>query len=165
MRVWTVIRQPQLDCECQTLTWLNCDTEMNGRKKEATKLRCSVCTKFKANIASKRNFSEKWLLGADSVRTSNIWDHAKADQHVHAKNLLNMPESGSDPCSYTPITRGFLTPKKISYDTSLTSPTSQPSKKIHLESIHNCASWKHITELPLEVRTQLKLLEKPSHTT
>ena len=26
------------DSECQTLTWLDCDTEMNGRKKEVTKL-------------------------------------------------------------------------------------------------------------------------------
>ena len=56
-------------------------------------LQCSVCTKFKANIASRRNFSEKWLLGADLVHTSNIRDHAKADQHMHAMNLLIMPET------------------------------------------------------------------------
>ena len=66
-----------LDCECQTLTWLDCDTEMNSRKKEVTKLQYSVCAKFKANIASRTNFSEKWLFGVDLVCTSNIQDHAK----------------------------------------------------------------------------------------
>ena len=75
-----------------------------------TKLRCAVCTKFKASIASRRNFSEKWLLGADSVHTSNIRDHAKADQHTHAMNLLKREharESGSDPSSYAPIARAL----------------------------------------------------------
>lgn len=100
----------ELDCECQTVTWLDCDTELSGRKKLVTKLRCSVCAKFKANIFSRRNFSEKWLLGAESVRTSNIRDHAKADQHVHAMNLLKREHaraSGSDPTSYAPIARAL----------------------------------------------------------
>ena len=97
-----------LDGECQTHTWLECDTEMNGRKKEVTKLQCTVCTKFKTSIASRRNFSEKWLLEADSVRTSNIRDHAKADQHTHVMNLLKRKrprESDSDSSSYAPIAR------------------------------------------------------------
>ena len=33
------------------------------------------------------NFSEKWISGADSVWTTNVHDHAKSDQHVHAMNL------------------------------------------------------------------------------
>ena len=99
-----------LDGECQTHTWLDCDTEMNRRKKEVTKLRCAVCTKFKTSIASRRNFSEKWLLGADSVRTSNIRDHAKADHHMHATNLLKRErprESGHDSSSCAPIARAL----------------------------------------------------------
>ena len=164
-------RKADLNGECQTHTWLDCDTEMNGRKKEVTKLRCAVCTKFKTSIASRRNFSEKWLLGADLVCTSNIRDHAKADQHTHAMNLLKRErarESGSDSSSYAPIARAlkrFLTLKKTSYDTKSTSHTSPPSKKFRLGSTHSCVSWKHDMESPLGVHTRMRLLVKPSHIT
>ena len=48
-----------MDRECLTITWLNCDTElMSGRKNIVTKLRCSVCATFKTRIATKRNVSE-----------------------------------------------------------------------------------------------------------
>ena len=45
-----------LDRECQTVSWLDCDTEMNGRKKEVTKLQCTVCTKFKKKLQLKVAF-------------------------------------------------------------------------------------------------------------
>ena len=57
-----------------------------------------------------RNFSENWLWGAESVRTSNIRDHAKADQHTHAMTLLKREHarnSGSDPTAYAPIARAL----------------------------------------------------------
>jgi len=41
-----------------------------------------------------RNYSDKWIVGADSVRTSNIRDHAHSDQHQHAMSLY-YKESGS----------------------------------------------------------------------
>ena len=100
----------ELDRDCQTVTWLYCDTELSGRKSLVSKLRCTVCTKFKATIESRRNFSEKWLLGAESVRTSNIRDHAKADQHTQAMNLLKREHarvSGLDVTSYTPLARAL----------------------------------------------------------
>ena len=100
----------ELDRDCHTVTWLDCDTEVSGKKKIVTKLRCSVCSKFKTSIATRRNFSEKWLLGAESVRTSNIRDHAKADQHTHAMTLLKREHarmSGSDPTAYAPIARAL----------------------------------------------------------
>ena len=100
----------ELDRDCQTVTWLECDTEVSGKKKIVTKLRCAVCSKFKTSIATRRNFSEKWLLGAESVRTSNIRDHAKADQHTTAMTLLKREharKSGSDPTSYAPIARAL----------------------------------------------------------
>ena len=97
----------ELDHDCQTVAWLDCDTELSGI---VSKFRCTVCTKFKANIESRRNFSEKWLLGVESVRTSNIRDHAKADQQVQAMNLLKREHaraSGSDVTSYAPIARAL----------------------------------------------------------
>ena len=99
-----------MDRECLTVTWLDCDTELSGRKKIVTKLRCSVCAKFKTRIATRRNFSERWLLGAESVRTSNIRDHARADQHAHAMSLLKQEHaraSDSGCSSYAPIAKAL----------------------------------------------------------
>ena len=93
------------DQECLIVTWLDCDTELSGRKKIVTKLRCSVCAKFKRRIATRRNFSERWLLGAESVRASNIHNHARADQHIYAMSLLKQEHaraSGSGCSSYCP---------------------------------------------------------------
>ena len=47
-------------------------------------------------------------MGAESICTSNIHDHAKAEQHVHAMNLLKTEhaiQSGSDPTTCAPIAR------------------------------------------------------------
>ena len=78
---------------------------MSARKKVVTKLLCSVCKKFRARIEHRRNFSERWIIGADSVRTSNIRDHSRADQHVHAMMLLKKEHASSSgaSCSYSPI--------------------------------------------------------------
>ena len=73
-----------MDWECPTATWFDCDTELSGRKKIVMKLQCSVCAKFKTRITTRRNFSERWLRGAESVRTSNIHDHVRADQYIYA---------------------------------------------------------------------------------
>ena len=62
-------------------------------KRIVSKLRCSTCAKFKVKIASRRNFSDQWIVGADSVRSSNIRDHARADQHTHALNLLKKEQA------------------------------------------------------------------------
>ena len=32
----------ELDRDCQTVSWLECDTEVSGKKKIVTKLRCGV---------------------------------------------------------------------------------------------------------------------------
>ena len=98
-----------LDQECQTISWLECDTEP-GRKRAVTKLRCDVRVKFRTSISYRRNFSHKWILGAESIRSSNIRDHAKADQHVTAMNLLKRERArltGSDPSSCAPIVRAL----------------------------------------------------------
>ena len=77
----------ELDRDCQTVSWLDCKSKVVAGKRIVSKLRCSMCAKFKAKIGSRRNFSDRWIVGADSVRTSNIRDHARADQHTHAMNL------------------------------------------------------------------------------
>ena len=44
-----------------------------------------MCVKNNDRITGRRNFSDKWIVGADCVKTSNIRD--QSDQHVHAMNL------------------------------------------------------------------------------
>ena len=53
-----------------------------------TKLKCRVCAKYSEWIKGRKNFSNKWISGADLVRMTNVLNHAKSDQHVHAINLL-----------------------------------------------------------------------------
>ncbi len=98
----------ELDKECGTVSWLDCDTNSTGAKKTATKLKCKMCIKFKNKICGRRNYSDKWVVGADSVRTSNIKDHARTDQHQHAMTLLakeHAEAKGQGPASYAPIVR------------------------------------------------------------
>lgn len=101
-----------MDKECQTVTWLDCDTEVQAGKRFVTKLRCSVCTKFKVKIEGQRNFSECWITGAESVRNSNIRDHARSDQHERAMNLLKRERaiaSNAPTSSYAPIAQALST--------------------------------------------------------
>ena len=72
------------DRELQTLTWLNCHSQFDSGKRVVTKLSCSICSKYQDKIKGRKNFSEKWINGAESLRTSNLKDHAHTDQHKHA---------------------------------------------------------------------------------
>ena len=76
------------DREYETITWLDCKTSVKGGTKVVKKLKCTVCTMFYSCILCKRNFSDQWISGADSVRISNICDHPSSNQHSHAMALL-----------------------------------------------------------------------------
>ena len=84
----------EFDKDCQMISWLDCDVSGTAGKKIVEKLKCKVCLKYKARIECKRNYSEKWLIGADSVRTSNIRDHARSDQHLYAMSLFKKESGG-----------------------------------------------------------------------
>ena len=75
--------QRDLDREYQTMTWLDCSSEKERGKKVVVQLKCKVCSDFVEKIRGRKNFSEKWIVGADSVRVSNVRDHAQNDQHTH----------------------------------------------------------------------------------
>ena len=59
----------------------------------------------------RRNYSDKWVIGAESLCTSNIRDHAKTtpDQHQHATMILwkeqQAAAKGLGPSTYAPIAR------------------------------------------------------------
>ncbi len=98
--------QNELDKEFQAMSWLDC--EVSGAK--ITKLACKICRKFETKIVGRRNYSNKWVVGAESVRISNIKDHAKTDQHAHAMMLLKKEHAkaaGLGPCSYAPIAKAL----------------------------------------------------------
>lgn len=99
-----------LDRECKTLSWLDCVTSIENGNKVVEKLKCTVCTRFKDKIMGRRNFSNKWIVGAESVRTSNLRDHARNDQHAHAMMLLNKERcqaQGLNLSSYAPIAKAL----------------------------------------------------------
>ena len=103
---WTT----QYDQEWQKVTWLDCETVPEGGTKLVVKLKCKVCRKYK--IVGRRNFSEKWISGAESVKTTNIVDHAKSDQHIHAMNLHKKELALSknlSVASYAPIAQSMNT--------------------------------------------------------
>ena len=77
----------QYDSEFQTVSWLDCETSVEAGSRVVTELKCRVCARFRSKIIGKKNFSDKWINGAESVRTTNVVDHAKSNQHTHAMNL------------------------------------------------------------------------------
>ena len=86
---------------------------MESGKKVVFKLLCKVCTQFEEKIKSRKNFSSKWIAGADLVRTSNVRYHAHNDQHTHAMSLLKKQRALSTdlvPSSYAPIAQAFARP-------------------------------------------------------
>ena len=89
-----------LDRECSTMSWMDCETHVGARKKVETKLLYSICKKYKERIEHRRNFSKRWIIGADSVRTSNIRDHSHAKQHVLAMMLQKKEHAISSGASF-----------------------------------------------------------------
>ena len=83
----------ELEHDCRTVSWLDCESKVVAGKRMVSKLRSSTCAKFKVKIVSCRNFSNRWIVGADSVHTSNIRDHARADKHTHAINILKKEQA------------------------------------------------------------------------
>ena len=100
----------ELDKECHTLSWLDCEVSGVGSKKSVIKLKCKVCVQFQDKIVGRRNYSDKWVNGADSIRTSNIKDHSHSDQHAHAMILLKKDQAqakGLQTSSYAPIAKAL----------------------------------------------------------
>ena len=95
------------------LSWLKYNCAVESGKKVVFKLLCKVCTQFEEKIKSRKNFSSKWIGGADLVRISNVRDHAHNDQHTHAMSLLKKQRALSAdlvPSSYAPIAQAFARP-------------------------------------------------------
>jgi len=77
-------------------------------KKIVIKLKCKICAKHKLRINRRKHFSNKWIEGADSIRTSNIRDHANSDQHICAMEIekKEQAQAKGQPSAIQP---GFIT--------------------------------------------------------
>ena len=90
--------------------WIDCVTTFQSGKKVVVTLCCLICCRFKERIQSSRNFGNRWILGADSLHTSNIRDHTKTNQHVPVMTLLAKEHAiakGDGPSLYAPIVQAM----------------------------------------------------------
>ena len=89
LHVWEVeawFRSRMQNCDV-----LGCETEMARGKRWVKCLNCTIFKKYKERISGRRNYSERWISGADSPRTSNISDHAHSDQFTScASNMCSI---------------------------------------------------------------------------
>ncbi len=70
------------DREIQTLSWLDCNTIFyKDGKKIVTHLKCSICTKFKANIKGRRNYSARWRWGGQSSNKQYSRPYDRSSTH------------------------------------------------------------------------------------
>ena len=100
------------DRDYQSVSWLECETETVGGKRTVCCLKCTVCMKFKDVLRHRRNFNECWVTGANTLKTSNIRDHAQSEQHAHAMALLAKERAialGEGSTSYAPIAQALTT--------------------------------------------------------
>ena len=96
-----------LDKDCQTVTWLDCEMITVNGKKTVTKLKCKLCIRCVVKLRGCKYFSSKWINSAQSIRTSNVRDHAHSEQHLKATNLEQATTCGQGPSSYSAIARSL----------------------------------------------------------
>ena len=74
-------------------------------KKAVTKLKCKGCTKHKL----RKYFSNKWIEGVGSIKTSNIKDHINADWHIHVMEIVKQSQGPAILClRFQFITKSYL---------------------------------------------------------
>ena len=106
----------ELDREHETMLWLCCSSEKKDKKTLVTQLTCKVCTENEDKICGTKNFSNKWIYGADCIKISNVRDHAKSEQHAKAMSIFKKKRAaaaGVSPLVFSPITRSL---NKLSND-------------------------------------------------
>ena len=50
------------------MSWMTCETSVKGGQKVISKLMCDK-TKCKSNFSGQKNFNDKWIVGAESLKT------------------------------------------------------------------------------------------------
>ena len=68
----------RLDKDLNTVVWLEFDIVDCDH---VASIRCSVCTKFKSQLESMRNFRSSFIDGPTNIHVSTVMDHAGSDTH------------------------------------------------------------------------------------
>ena len=93
--------------ELKAVTWMGCATETSAGNTYMTHLKCTICAKYKSRIIRRRNYSNRLITRANSLRTSTIRNHAKSEQHQHAMSILCLEKGsatrGESSAASTPI--------------------------------------------------------------
>ena len=145
------------------MSWLGSNAEKEDAKKVVARLKCQVCAEFQPY----KRQEEFWVVRADSVRISNVRDHAKNDQHAHAMSLLKKQEAaGLGPSTYAPIAQAF---NKLSDDEReklgvkfniayFLAIENLP----HTQHTPKFVNWKLAMEFALVRHTSMRMLERSS---
>ena len=51
--------QCDFDKDLNTMSWLNCNTTMDGGKKMVERLKYKICTRYESRIERRKNYSNK----------------------------------------------------------------------------------------------------------
>ena len=89
------------DSQLSTSVWLK--FSMADREHVAV-LNCSICSQFCTKLESMRNFKPAFIDSSSNIRISAVKDHAAADMHAYAMQLLKKQQSSSV-IDYAPIAK------------------------------------------------------------
>lgn len=94
----------------QTLTWLDCYSDCVAAADRVMKqLKYNICTENQHRITGSRNFTEKWIVGADCLHTSNIRDHSKRPAMMNFNRKEVGEAKGESVVAFAPITKNLQT--------------------------------------------------------
>lgn len=142
--------EENFDRDNHSVSWLECDTETKSGMQIVTCLKHTICTKFKDVLRHQRNFNKCWLTEANTMKTSNLRDHAQSEQHIYAMALLTKEHAiarGEGSTSYAPIAKALTTfpeYEKRGCARSMIYPTcvSLLWRRLRFVSTHRSMSWK-----------------------
>ena len=80
-------RVTQFERECQTVTWLDCETEVEGGVKLVTKLKCRVYTKYRDRIVGTPHTPRGQASHADDAPASDT--NSSEEEEEKEKLLLD----------------------------------------------------------------------------
>ena len=95
----------EFDKEFSTSVWLKLETK-EGDRDHVALLKCSICSRFKCQLVSIKNFRATFIEGSSNVRVSSVKDHAVLDMHTRAMLLFKKSEA-CVPSEFSPIARAL----------------------------------------------------------
>ena len=63
------------------------------KKSNVDKLKCKVCSRFTDEIRGRKNYSDKWIIEANSTKLISVCDTPQNNQHARTMSLLKKQHS------------------------------------------------------------------------